>query len=173
MIKKLQNKIEELTSKKKEINDEIKERTKILQVSLKETEDEIKYLNNEIKKINKKRVNDKSVHILERYELWRDMKHENTRWLIDRGPIRDCFFDEGDRHRTYSIIERLDDFLDEYTSYELDEDNFPDVDLEYSLLTDEGRKIFDELLDEDQKQFIINLIENAIDMNIDEFTFDW
>ena len=167
--------LEDLTSKKKQIKNKIKQQTELLQKELTEVDDKIKKVKKSIIKQEKLKVNDKSVHILERFIIWNGLKHDNTSWLIEHGPIRDTLFDDGDRHRTYSIVERLDDYLYEYFANNFEADDFPDIEDLYDINLNcrECIKLFDEKLDECQKQEITSLIENAIEMNIDEFTYDW
>ena len=170
----LQNKLEELNLKKKKINLEIAKQTELLQKQLKEVESEIKTIKKEILNQEKLKVNDKSVHILERFIIWNGLKHDNVRWLIKHGPIRDSFFDDCNRYRTYSIVERLNDYLSEYVYDNFDDEDLPETEdpYDFSLASEEGIRFFDEKLDDSQKQEITALIENAIEMNIDEFTCD-
>lgn len=174
-LKKLEKLVKRLNDKKKEIKSEIAKQTEMLQKQLTEVENEIKSINKDIKKINENRVNDKSVHILERFMFWSIMKHENSRWLINRGPIRDTLFNDCDRHRTYSIVETLNDYLAEYVYNNFDEDDFPEIEdfYDFTLTSPEGVKFFNERLDEVAQKELIQLIENAIEMNIDNFTCDW
>lgn len=174
-LKELEKLVKKLNTKKKEIKAEIAKQTEMLQKQLTEVENEIKSINKDIKKINENRVNDKSVHILERFIIWNGLKHDKASWLIDRGPIRDTLFDEGDRHRTYSIVETLNVYLAEYVLNNFDEDDFPEIEdfYDFSLVSTEGIKFFNEKLGEVAQKELTELIENAIEMNIDEFTYDW
>ena len=66
-------------------------------------------------------------------------------------------------------------FAQTYFSDNFDDEDLPETEdpYDFSLASEEGIKFFDEKLDKSQKQEITALIENAIEMNIDEFTCDW
>lgn len=110
-------------------------------------------------------INNSALSMYERYDLWsRSGFAVNIDNRIDRGAVDDLFLDneEGSaykelaRYEPESVIGVVDDWLFE----EVFDDNEPSLD-KYNRLSDEYRYKADKVL------------ANAIEMNVDEFVWDW
>ena len=169
----LENELRELLEKKTFIQKQIKEQTESLQKQVKEISNKIKQVKLEIKNDTLNKLQDKSIHVLERFNLWLNVKHEDSPRIINEGAVRDYLYDNAQRYRTYYIVEDLQTFLDEGIVYQWDFDEKANEYDYLGLLSDNGAEVFEKVLNDEQKQIITNVIENAIEMNIDEFKFDW
>jgi chaperonin cofactor prefoldin len=144
----------------KEIKEEIKLRTRTLQDNLKEKEKELKDVKKKIKTLNREKMQDKSVHVVERFKLWIDSPGKvKSDWIIESGPMRDNLFDDEYRYSTVGTEDRLIDWL------------WDELDESYENL-DACIKNFEEL-DKDRQKYIADIIEDAIEQNVYEYTQDW
>ena len=154
------NKLSDFLHRKEQINKEIESMTKTLKRELGDIDKKIGLL-----------LEDKSIHIIERYKMWIELADENyCEDYIPSGNITDKFFDGWcDRYQTYSRIEILNEYL--LDGYLRDFDLLTEGG-ENDLLSENGVEIFNKL-DEDVKNSITEILEEAIEEDIDKFKFDW
>jgi CRISPR/Cas system CSM-associated protein Csm4 (group 5 of RAMP superfamily) len=125
-----------------------------------ELKNQLNEVNKEIKTITSNMTKDKSIHILERHRLWVNSEpNGGNGYIIPNGAVYANLFEEEDfnRKQTCSVIDSISDYFDE---------NFSE------FFTDNAIEEFNKL-DVEAQQKITDIIENAIEMDIDRFEWDW
>ena len=153
--------ISEGKAEKKHIKKEIKEETEKLHNRLTIQKNKIKAAKNAIRSI----ISDKEEHIIKRLWAWTYYgEKEIADWIIEQGMMRDTLFDDMNRHQTYY----LEDCLLDHIHYEV---NHPDFVLDE--VWDPNNIIYFNELDEADQVDLAELIEDALEQNVSEFTCDW
>lgn len=170
----LEESIEKLKLDIKDINDEIKEKTGDLQTQLSEKQKELEKLNRELKEEKKNIMNDKSKHIIERFKIWLDSKDKKcSEWIMDDCPLRNKLFDDEYRYQTIEVPDRICDYLCNLAWHYRDNGVDDGIFISYNEVTiDENINIFETLPDE-VKEELTEILENAIELNLKEFVYDW
>lgn len=175
------NFLEEYLDSSKEINAaitltevEIRKQTEHLQKRLSQLNNDL--VTNDRKFQNDfytKMVPDKNVNMLLKLNIWLNfIEHEDSCWIIPKGAIRNKFYDL-DRYREYSIVDNLREYFTDVIADHLEDKEYELYD-DYTQIFDIGilDRICKEMAEDDYEKYK-SYIENAIEMNIDNFTCDW
>jgi hypothetical protein len=151
----------------KETEREIKELTSSLQENLKKEKKKLKEHN----KIFEELAKDKNEHILDRAYIWINyVKKDIADWVLDEGPLMEYIFDDEYRHSTIDVVDRLIDYIAYFTE---DIEGFEDE--EFVSIGDKDKdnlELFNRLPKEDREK-LTSILEDAIEQNKSEFTYDW
>lgn len=134
---------------------------------------------NAIKSLNQKNlntikgfVNNKSFNIVERYIIWRDhVEKEKDSWKYHSDIIDDHIDKirwDWERYVNYSLVGEIEiGIIDEVLYSDTGRNNF-----EHSVYIKDCTERFNKL-SEDDKEYIKDIFEEMIILNIDEFKYDW
>jgi len=112
-IKDLQTEKQLIKKNIKDIENEIISFTKSLQDRLNLEKNKLKEINCSIETLNKEKVKDKTVHVIERYTLWLEEENEwCKRYIVEPWAFRNKFSDIWeDKYKEYSIIEQVSEWI--------------------------------------------------------------
>lgn len=167
-LEKLMGKEQIFTKMIKEQKELIKERTADIQKILKRNKEERASLRRKIKHKKREVMLDKSVHILDRFSLWVFYEgKKEEQYIIKDGPARQRLFHYCERHQAIDVIEHVEYMMEDLAG-DLKDNHYIDI----QKVTKKDKELFDELR-EKERQELVAVMENLIDLNVGSFTFDW